>query len=324
VALGEVLPGVGRAVAGRALVRAAKKGLEGVAIEGASESLQQAIEIGQADPAKLYKMDPATQKEILEAAVKGGLLGGTVGGVSGAAQRGLPAKPPRGVPTLGDSSFMGDIESPGVGLPEPPQEESASQALPPEPTYYPNKTGLPQTFEPDESKMGLGDAAYPIDPDTSTKLLTYMPGQQNPEAAFRRIPLRLPFAPEPEVAQSDLEAQQAVSPSPGTPPNPNIPAPPRVPPPQSSPMADEQQTQMAFGLPPSTAAIPIAQVAQAKAQLPSLTGIEPTSVASATGQKVYKDMQQQLLAAGMKPIEANANALIVRKFYERLGTKLNL
>lgn len=323
VALGEVLPGVGRAVAGRMVVRAAKKAVEGAAIEGVSEGLQQAIEIGQADPAKLYKMDKATQKEILEAAIAGGLMGGTVGGVSGAAQKRLPAKPPRGVPTLGDSSFMGDVESPGVGLPEPTQEESASQALPPEPTYYPNRTGLPQTFEPDESKLGLGDASYPIDPDTSTKLLTYQPGQQNPDASWRRVPMRLPYAPEPETEQASMEAQQALSPSPGIPPNPNIPAPPRVPPPQTAPLSEAEQTQASFGLPSAVSEIPpIMQVAQAKAELPKLTGVEPTAAASATGQKVYKDMQQQLLAAGMKPIQANANALIVRKFYERLATRL--
>jgi len=53
--------------------------LEGAATETLTETAQQAIEIGQAAPEKLFEMSPEIQSELLNAAVGGGILGGLVG-----------------------------------------------------------------------------------------------------------------------------------------------------------------------------------------------------------------------------------------------------
>jgi len=61
---------------GRAAATGAGRIATASATEGVTETLQQAIEIVQANPAKLYEFSPETQKELLNAATIGGLFGG--------------------------------------------------------------------------------------------------------------------------------------------------------------------------------------------------------------------------------------------------------
>lgn len=57
-----------------------RRGLEGAGIEATTESLQEALELLQANPDKLFDFPPQVQWELLEAAVAGGALGGVLGG----------------------------------------------------------------------------------------------------------------------------------------------------------------------------------------------------------------------------------------------------
>lgn len=137
------LPGMGKAGSGRLLTRMATKGLEGAAVEGGTEALQQALEILQANPDKLWDMPPEVRREIATAALVGAGIGGGLGTITGAGK--AAEKPlPRGVPRL-PQDMGGTPESPGVGLPEPPET--------PEEPYYPQGAGLPQQFQPDPSVM---------------------------------------------------------------------------------------------------------------------------------------------------------------------------
>lgn len=88
--VGKVFPGVGKAVAGGMILRAIKKGVEGGVIEGLTEGAQQAIQIGQANPQKLFDMPPEVQRELAENFVAGMTVGAGIGGVSGAAQKRKP------------------------------------------------------------------------------------------------------------------------------------------------------------------------------------------------------------------------------------------
>ena len=165
VALGEVLPGVGHRVAGNALVRAIKKGVEGGVIEGLSEGAQQAIQIGQADPEKLFQMSPEVQKEILENAIAGGFLGGTVGGVSGAAQsRHAPVIPPPTPEPLRLTYQPRSLYDEPAGPPRPPlalPPPSIANA-PPDVVTLPARAGGGQditnpTWGASGSQLGVGE-----------------------------------------------------------------------------------------------------------------------------------------------------------------------
>jgi len=80
------IPGSGAAldaIRGTFLKEVAKTAAQGVAIEGGSEAVTQAIELAQANPEKLREFGPEVQREIINAAAAGALAGGAIGGVAG-------------------------------------------------------------------------------------------------------------------------------------------------------------------------------------------------------------------------------------------------
>lgn len=84
IMLGRLIPsgvplGTVRKIVGDGVVKHAAKG---ALAEGLTEVAQQAIEIGQANPEKLFSFAPEVQTELIDAAVAGGFLGGAVGGVA--------------------------------------------------------------------------------------------------------------------------------------------------------------------------------------------------------------------------------------------------
>lgn len=254
--VGKVLPGVGKAAAGNIVLRAAKKGLEGAGIEGLTEGLQQAIQIGQANPSKLFELSPEVQKELAEAAVAGGLLGGAIGGVSGAANKHV-----------------------AEALPSPVAEEPpVEQALPPPVEYWPSGTGFPAPG----TGTGLPEADVPFK-------LPISDGNFRPQGTgLPQIPgTQPPLGIETGTGLPDFEKVD----------------PPWIP--QGTGMP-RQQGEAALGLESGTG-----------------LGTGPR-INAPTGQRVYKDIQQKLLAAGRKPIVANAEAKLWRERYETLGQQLGL
>lgn len=228
--VGKVLPGVGKAAAGNAIIRALKKGLEGGAIEGLTEGAQQALQIGQANPTKLFDFGPEVQHELANAAIAGGLLGGTIGGGSGALHRRTPSK-------ASDLPVQEDLTQEGMGPP------------PPDP-WRPEGTGAP------------------VNPQTE------VPWQAQPEAMFPEGDTAInPYGPNPVGWE-----------------------------PNDRGLPKDQQTEPPFE--------------------PDTSVMFPSAGFFRTGQQVYKDVQQKLLAAGQKPMEANANAAIMRARYETLGKQL--
>lgn len=249
--VGKVLPGVGKAAAGGMLLRAVKKGVEGAGIEGLTEGLQQAIQIGQANPSKLFEMSPEVQKELAEAAVAGGLLGGTIGGVSGAAnKRAAPTPVAEEVPT--------------------------EQAVPPPVDYWPNGMGLP----------GEGSGTGLPEQGEAFKLPISNGGFQPQGTGLPQIPgTQPPLGIESGTGLPDFEKVD----------------PPWIP--------------QGAGL-----ARPVGDPAPG---IPSGTGLPDTNARMPpTGQKVFKDVQQRLLAAGRKPLVANAEARLWRERYETLGKQI--
>lgn len=274
--VGKVLPGVGKAAAGGAVIRAVKKGVEGGFIEGLTESAQQAIQIGQANPGKLFSFSPEVQKELAEAAVAGGLLGGGLGAASGVAQRRKMAQvtPP--------------VSSPQVD----------ENPIPPPTAYSPNGTGLPVPNEP----LGLPSGT----------------GLPEPGAAFQTPSQPLGYT----ANKTGLpEPNEPVGLPSGTGlPEINTPAFNPVP----NPAAMQAPTMV-----PNKTGLPIHNEAIG---LDSQTGLPEPGVPTkplpvdikASGQRVYKDIQQKLLAAGASPMYANANAALYRARYETLGRQLNV
>lgn len=89
VALKRFFPGVSKeiekALIGSTITRAAVHGAKSAGVGGVTEALQQAIQIGQANPDKLWSMSPEVQGELIDAAIAGGLFEGIVGGITGGA-----------------------------------------------------------------------------------------------------------------------------------------------------------------------------------------------------------------------------------------------
>lgn len=221
-AIGWILPGVGKAAAGGMFVRALKKGAQGGAIEGLTEGAQQALEIAQASPAKLFEFSPEIKQELLEAMVKGGSLGLLAGGASGAVSKRPAAEP----------------------TPQPaPQED---EPLPPAREYVAQGTGLPVENVP----LGL---------DSGTGLPEY-----TRIGAWKPFGTGMPIEPDGEVP-----ADQGWKPT-------------------------------------------------------GDTGIADVRIPEKNGQKVYKDIQQQLYAAGINPIQANSVAKYELARYETLGAQLGV
>lgn len=232
--VGRVMPGVGKAGAGGTLVRAIKKALEGGAIEGLTEGAQQAIQIGQASPTKLFDFSPEVQHELANAAILGMGLGGTLGGGAGALSRGTSAKAPN----------------------LPVQEETASGGMgpPPPDPWRPEGTGAPVNLQEEPPPPAWQADTTAMFPEGDTAMTPYGP----------------PNPPGWEPERTGL---------------------PR-----------DQQSQPPFE--------------------PDTSVLFPAPGFFRTGQQVYKDVQQKLLAAGQKPMEANANAAILRARYETLGKQI--
>jgi hypothetical protein len=77
-------PGLSLGQAGSRVAATARRAVEAGATEALTETGQQALEILQADPEKLFSFSPEVQEELKQAAIAGGLLGGALGGVGGA------------------------------------------------------------------------------------------------------------------------------------------------------------------------------------------------------------------------------------------------
>jgi len=118
------------------------RGVESGATEALTETAQQALEIAQANPQKLFDFSPEVQKELKEAAVAGALLGGAMGGASGAIQAKFspePASPaPAAPPPTGTNPPPPPAPAPGT-LPPPP----APGTLPPPPAPTPSPIPVP-------------------------------------------------------------------------------------------------------------------------------------------------------------------------------------
>jgi hypothetical protein len=87
VTIDRFLPGVGKAIsrAGgfKVIPSLARNSVEAGVVEGLTESGQQALEILQANPEKLFSMERETADEIINAAIAGVALGGALGGTMG-------------------------------------------------------------------------------------------------------------------------------------------------------------------------------------------------------------------------------------------------
>lgn len=231
--VGRVFPGVGKAASGGALMRAIKKGLEGGLIEGLTEGAQQAIQIGQANPTKLFDFSPEVQHELANAALLGMGLGGTIGGVSGAVSKQAPRGP--------DLPVQEDLGSSPMGPPPPDPWRPEGTGAPVNPQEEPP----PPPWQPDPSVMV---------PEGDTYMAPYGP-------------------PEPPGWEADRAG-----------------------------LPRDEQSQPPFE--------------------PDRSVLFPAPGFFRTGQQVYKDVQQKLLAAGLKPMEANENAYLARARYETLGKQL--
>lgn len=254
--IGKVLPGIGRAAAGGMILRAAKKGLEGGVIEGLTESAQQAIQIGQANPAKLWDFGPEVQKELAEAAVAGGLLGGTIGGAAGAVQK---RSSPQEV------------------------EVKTEDAIPPATEYKPMGTGLPG---PDLEAPGL---------DSGTGLPEY-------NGEFKKVEGPVDWFADKTGLPFTYQRDASVL----------------FPEPTSAPADDYEP--MGTGLPMPRLPRPEAPGIASGTGLPDPGPLRLPN----TGQQVYESIQQKLLAAGRKPIEANAMARIWRQTYDNFARKVGV
>lgn len=258
--IGRVVPGIGKAAAGNILARAAKKGLEGGAIEGSTETLQQWLEVLQANPEKAWDMPPEVQRELRHAAILGSVVGGGVGAVGGAASGRRDVAEPATLPVSPEAALPPPTQyvPMGTGLARPADEPLEAPGLD-------SGTGLPEFTKIDHpltwSPRGTGLAVpnQPLGIDSGTGLPDVT---TQPDAEFEAVGTGLPIPRRPRP----LEA-------PGLPSGTGLADPGRL------PIQD-------------------------------------------TGQRVYKAVQQELLAQGVPPMQANANASLWRARYTTLGKQL--
>ena len=99
--LGRVLGLFGRTKGPEEIAKAAQRGIvnrvsrkagAGAAIEAPTETLQQSLEIVQADPEKFFELGPEVRSELLESAIAGGLLGGAISAPTGIIRPADPLK----------------------------------------------------------------------------------------------------------------------------------------------------------------------------------------------------------------------------------------
>jgi hypothetical protein len=145
------VPGLSPAQAGSRFGSFVRRGVESGATEALTESGQQALEILQANPAKISEFGPEVQKELKDAAIAGGLLGGVLGGTAGAVSFRRPAAPPapgaepeptQQVPTPGGEPPVGTEPPPGG---EPPPAAGVEPIVTPAPTAGPEPVIAPTT-----------------------------------------------------------------------------------------------------------------------------------------------------------------------------------
>lgn len=143
------------------------RGLESGATEALTETGQQALEILQANPEKLFSMSPEVQRELKEAAIAGGLLGGVIGGVSGAAHAKFAGKeaPPAPQPAPTPTPTPGPTPAPGpTPLPGPT----------PAPTPLPGPTPAEEIAPRSFGSEGLTEPArQSTDPITGKPLVSF-------------------------------------------------------------------------------------------------------------------------------------------------------
>lgn len=130
--------GLGKAATGAIGSRIAKKAGEGALLEAPTEMLQEALQIVQANPQRLFDFSPEIQERLINAGVGGAALGGTMGGAAGA--------------------IKGRKQAPQTTQEEEPLSEpfSPSEYFPPPTEYVPNGTGLPIENTPLGLDSGTG------------------------------------------------------------------------------------------------------------------------------------------------------------------------
>lgn len=323
--LSRYLPFLGAAAKGGTLTRFAKKGAEAGVVGGTVEGFQQALEVLQANPDKIWEMPPEIRTEIINAALLGGLIEGAIGGAGGAlnGRRPEPSSPVAEEPGRPIPDGVDPTQPLGPFPNTPPRDYNPTfsdwwterHAAGPNPTFSPNwqAPGSPNpTFSPNwrDDKN-----PPPYDPNGSG-----LPQERQPPPDFQ---------PDPSVFGLGPEAREA----PWYPdgrgfPGQEVPK-PRQFNPDGSVMGLGPETDLPWrpdgsglprppGLPPSRPHfVPDA----------SVRGLGPETP---PGQKIFRNIQQQLLAARQKqldagqkafadPIQINAMARAWRERYETLA-----
>lgn len=159
---------VGKEASEKLLVRMALRATEGGVAEGLSEGTQQALQIAQANPGKLWEFGPEVQNEIATAAVVGAGMGGALGGGAGALRKPAQSAAPGAAPS--DPSASSDplriehviSQPPWMGpTPENPFPPG-SDGGPPGDAWTPNKLTTPNVPFPPP-----GGSATPQTPPTA-------------------------------------------------------------------------------------------------------------------------------------------------------------
>lgn len=276
--------------------RMATKAIEGGLTEGLTEAAQQWLEVLQANPEKAYAMPPEVRKELRDSAIVGGAMGLLGGGASG-------------------------VKGQGAQLSSPVAEEPPVQPPTPEPPYYPDGTGLPGQFEPDPGVMFPPGVEQPAPGEAP-----YLPNGTG-------LPNQVqPWAPDPNVFGLGAEAREA----PWYPSDPRVTGLPGQQVPQPNPFVPDESVR---GLGPETD-LPWTPDKTGLPRPPGLPDPKPPFVPdpsvrglgpeTAPGQKVFRNIQQQLLAARQKqldagqkafanPVQINAMARAWRERYETLA-----
>lgn len=144
------IPGLTAGQAGSRVAAAARRAVESGTTEALTETGQQALELLQANPDKLFELSPAVQNELKQAAIAGGLLGGALGGVGGAIsyRKGVTTEPKKEgavSPKMGAEAPVGEAE-PGAVVETPAGEPAITET--PAAATEPGATTEPVAAEP--------------------------------------------------------------------------------------------------------------------------------------------------------------------------------